>query len=60
MFAELLHVAWMLDVPVSESVLEPHREQRSAAYAHANDVRPQLHQLRADSATYEQAFTALC
>jgi tRNA(Arg) A34 adenosine deaminase TadA len=57
-FAEQLHLAWLLDVAAPEAVLGPHRAVRPDAYAAAVRIRPRLAELRAAQAPHTTALSA--
>jgi hypothetical protein len=58
-FAELLHMAWLLDQPSTAAVLEPHRAARPDAYAAAVRARPLLTNLRTSHASVTAAMDAV-
>lgn len=58
LFAEQLHLAWLLDVAAPDAVLEPHRTTRPDAYAAAGRNRHRLAELRAARAPVATAVDA--
>lgn len=57
-FAELLHLVWLLEAAAADSVLQPHRATRPAAYATAVRIRHRLADLRAANAPVTAALDA--